>query len=109
MPRVEFTKNPETASAIRRWWDQRFSTPPDIRFTVPNGDACISMIRHGLGYGLFPDPRYIQDEPELYALPLCFLDGSPLSREMWMLFDQEHPLTAVTSNFIRFVRESLLL
>ncbi len=84
MPYIEFAKNPMIMASIQRWWNEKFAVPRSTRFKVPTGDCCIAMVKHGLGYGIFPDHKYfmfekvyipcpwsLTTEPSLRARPGC--------------------------------------
>lgn len=86
LPCIDFSKNPGTNSALKRWWDERFDVPRNIRFSVTTSDACVAMVKHGLGYGFVLDPEYIQYETGLWSIPLEYLDGAKLTRSTWIFF-----------------------
>ncbi len=105
MPFIEFAKNPGTTSALRRWWNERFTTSPNVRFKVTTSDACISMIQHGLGCGFILDSRYFGLTDNLYSLPLEYLDGTKLTRKTWLFYRKEVLANPVAVNFIRLIEE----
>lgn len=105
MPFIEFSKNHVTTSAIRRWWNEHFSTVPNVRFKVSTGDCCVSMVQHGLGYSIFPDPKYFQYEKGLFALPLDFLDGTKFTRKTWLLYKKSDEKKPIIKDFIAFIKK----
>ncbi len=104
MPYIEFAKNPMMMAAIQRWWNEKFSVPRTIRFKVPTGDCCIAMVRHGLGYGIFPDPKYFMFEKGMYSLPLEFDDGTSFTRATWLLYEKSSLKNPLVSNFVEFIK-----
>ena len=103
MPCIEFTKNPGSDSAIKRWWSERFDTPQNVRFSVTTSDACVSMIQHGLGYGYVLDSRYISQEYGLWSIPLEYKDGSKLTRKTWIFYRKGSLKIPTIGNFVSMV------
>lgn len=103
IPYIEFTKNDVTYNAARKWWSERFDVPQTIRFKVYNGDTCLSMIQHGLGYGIFPDRQYFIHEKDIYAVPLVMKDGTRFTRKTWLLHQKTVTRKAVARNFLAFL------
>lgn len=103
LPYIEFQKNEITYLAARRWWDERFNTPQKIRFLVHNGDTCLSMIQHGLGYGIFPDSQYFMHDKSIYSIPLELKDGTRFTRSTWLIYQKSILEKPVAANFIRFL------
>ena len=103
MPCIEFSKNPGTESAIQRWWDERFDSPQNVRFRVTTSDACVSMIKNGLGYGYVLDSRYIKDESGLWSIPLEYKDGTKLTRKTWIFYRKESMKNPNIRNFVEML------
>ncbi len=103
LPYIEFQKNEITYLAGRTWWEERFDTPQKIRFLVHNGDTCLSMIQHGLGYGIFPDSQYFMNDKSLYSIPLELKDGTQFTRSTWLIYQKSILKKAAAANFIRFL------
>lgn len=103
LPYIEFQKNEITYLAGRQWWNERFDTPQKVRFLVQNGDTCLSMIQHGLGYGIFPDGQYFMNDPKVYSIPLELKDGTRFTRSTWLVYQKEILNKPVAANFIRFL------
>ena len=104
MPNIEFAKTPMVQAAIQRWWNEQFSVPRDARFKVPTGDCCLAMIRRGLGYGFFSDPKYFLHEKEIYTRPLVFKDGTEFTRITWLLYNEKNLKNALVKDFVEFIR-----
>lgn len=105
LPYIEFSHNPLTMALIHRWWSENFSQQPSTRFKVNSGDACLSMIKRGLGYSIFPDPKLCLNEPELYTIPLTHADGSPIARRTWLIYRSESKNRPPVSSFLRFMED----
>lgn len=104
MPYIEFAKNPMIMASIQRWWNERFTVPRSIRYKVPTGDCCIAMVKQGLGYGIFPDPKYFIFEKGLHAIPLTFEDGTIFTRATWLLYEKSSLKNPLVRDFVEFIR-----
>lgn len=104
LPFIEFSKNPMILSMIQRWWNENFSVPRSLRFKVPTGDCCVAMVKHGLGYGIFPDPKYFMFEQGLYSLPLTFADGTSFTRMTWLVYEKSSLKNPLISDFVNFIK-----
>lgn len=105
LPQIAYTKENSIVKASKRWWQERFTTPPNVRFRVHTGDACIQLIKKNLGYGIFSDGRYFNPADGLHALSLEYLDGSRFTRNSWMVYDKSSLQNPVVSHFIEFVSQ----
>lgn len=103
LPYIEFQKNEITYMAGRKWWDERFDVPQKARFLVQNGDTCLSMIQHGLGYGIFPDGQYFMHDKSVYSIPLELKDGTRFTRSTWLVYQKSILDKPVAANFIHFL------
>lgn len=103
LPQIVYTKENSIVKASKRWWQERFDTPPNIRFRVHTGDACIQLVKKNLGYGIFSDGRYYNPADGLYSMPLEYLDGSKFSRDSWMVYDKSSMQNPIVSHFVEFV------
>lgn len=103
LPQIVYTKENSIVKASKRWWQERFDTPPNIRFRVHTGDACIQLVKKNLGYGIFSDGRYYNPADGLHAMPLEYLDGSKFSRDSWMVYDKSSMQNPIVSHFVEFV------
>lgn len=108
LPQIAYTKETSIVNASKRWWQERFTEPPKIRFRVHTGDACIQLVKKDLGYGIFSDGRYFNPADELYELPLEYLDGSKFSRNSWMVYDKADLSNPIVSLFVQFVSEHFI-
>ena len=105
IPQIAYTKETSIIKATNRWWKERFKEPPLVHFRVHSGDACLQMVKHDLGYGIFSDSHYYNPQDNLYAFPLEYLDGSKFSRKSWIVYDKDDLHNLLLSHFIDFVDE----
>ncbi|MCQ2557682.1 MAG: LysR family transcriptional regulator [Oscillospiraceae bacterium] len=103
LPYVDFAMNPGTESALSRWWNEHYDSPQQTKLKVTTSDACVAMVKHGLGYGFLLGGRYIRNENGLYSLPLEYRDGTRLTRKTWVFFRQDSKRNPLINNFLNFV------
>ena len=106
LPYIEYSKNPATYSAIKRWWDEYYDTPRKTKYKVNNGDICMTMIHKGLGYGLFSDPKYFIYDSTIYSKPLIFKDGTKFTRKTWLFYKKDKLKSSLVKNFVNFVKKT---
>lgn len=103
IPYIQFNTNQMTTNAICRWWNEHYDTELVPRFKVSTGDCCVSMVQHGMGFGIFTDSNYFSHDPELYSLPLANADGSRLTRKTWLMYKQASLKRCAIADFVDFI------
>ncbi|MFT4107684.1 MAG: LysR family transcriptional regulator [Lacrimispora sp.] len=106
LARIEYAKEETIIEATSKWWDEHFSVPPNIKLKVNSGEACLQMIKHKLGYGIFSDAKYFDPMDGLYTLPLTFKDDSKFTRKSWLAYDEKVLHYPLVANFISFALQS---
>lgn len=106
LPQITYTKERSIVTATRRWWQERYDAPPQVRYRVHSGDACLQLVRKGLGYAFFSDGRYFSPDDGLHAYALSFLDGTTFTRDSWLVYDSERTGNHALKKFVEFVDES---
>jgi len=86
LPYIDNLQNPEIAMTLQRWWDERFEENWKTAFKLTSGDASLSLIREGMGFGIFMDIRFVINEKGLYLRPLTYLDGKKVKRKSWIYY-----------------------
>ncbi len=104
---ISYAQNGSTQSAVRRWWNERFSNPLTPRFMVNNSDACLSMIEHHLGYGIFPEGAYLLGDKRFHLLPLEYKNGQPFLRKTSLVYRRDALDDPAAESFVRFVSNAL--
>lgn len=106
MPRIDYAKESTIVEATERWWNERFSSRPNKRFDVYSGEACLQMVKSGLGYGIFSDSHYIDPADGLYAVPMVFKDGSRFLRPSWIVCDEKSlSRSRLLTAFVDFIHD----
>jgi len=100
-PYISYNMNPGSASTVNRWWTEHYGGMPEARYKVTTGDACLALVRRGLGTGIFMDGRYFPPNTGLWKLPLKNADGSPVQRNTWVFYRAESRRIPAVDCFIR--------
>lgn len=103
LPQIDYAKEETVVAATSKWWDEHFPTPPNIKLKVNSGEACLKMIKHKLGYGIFSDAKYFDPRDGLFSLPLTFRDGTKFTRKSWLVYNEESLHYPLISNFVSSV------
>ena len=101
MSRVYFSENANTTQILQNWWNERFSSPPQYSFKVPQGNDIIPLLANKNSYALlFYHGKSIVKNHNLIFQPLHFLDGSPVIRNSWMIYHRERNVDPLISNIL---------
>lgn len=103
-PRIEYTKGYMTLELQEHWWKERFSTPMRVDYKVDRAEAAIEMVRLGLGYGFFSTNYNFASYPDLNIKPLYFMDGTPMTRNNWMIYEEKSMMFPLVRNFVEFIK-----
>ena len=87
---------------LESWWHERFSEWPVSSIEVDKVETSVQMVLHGLGWTILPR-IYLRKLHSLFVLPAAKLDGQPLVRNTWLLY-QNHALDhPVNRTFIDYI------
>jgi DNA-binding transcriptional LysR family regulator len=100
LPQIGYLRDPFSKRLLDGWWRDRFVGPPLIGMHANHGDTCREMVLAGLGYGIFLSHAFVGETEGLFQLPLVFRDGSPLTRNSWMVWQKELTEVPLVRNFI---------
>jgi DNA-binding transcriptional LysR family regulator len=111
-PQIVYLRDPFSKRLLDGWWRDRFVEPPLIGMHANHGDTCREMILAGLGYGIFLSRAFVGaagvgEAGGLFQLPLVFRDGSPLTRNSWMVWQKEFFELPLVRNFIEYMKANL--
>lgn len=104
LPRIDYQSDSLVRSQLEKWWGEHFEEPSKISMHVGRLESCKHMVKHGLGYSIIPY-RLVADEKNLHTLILRDLQGHPLTRTSWMLYNEETSGLPTVKAFIDFVKK----
>lgn len=105
MNRLGYITNPESSMLLNRWWAEVFQEEPGVLPVMGYVDNVCQMVQRGLGYTIcfFPD-EYI-DPYNLSLHPLRYSDGTPVSRNTWLISPKGKRVDSTTACFVSFVEQ----
>ena len=106
VPFISYELSPTVLNAIQRWQDEHFPERVSNSYKVSTADMCVEMVRHGLGYSIFTDPRYYRNCGDIYSVPLEYADGTRMLRKTWLLYKKRSESNYLVSSFIKLVRNN---
>ena len=107
LPQIVYIRDPFSKRLLDGWWRERFAGAPLIGMHANHGDTCREMILAGLGYGIFLSHAFVGAAGGLFQLPLVYRDGSPLTRNSWMVWQKEFAEVPLVRNFIDTMKTNL--
>ncbi len=106
LPRIDFYADVPSQAIIDTWWYDVFTELPYIAMRLKSGSACYEMIRRGLGYGVFLTRDFISEtDTQLYREEAFYKDGSPVTRNNWMIYRDEPFEESYMEAFLGFCQE----
>lgn len=106
LPRIDYMRSQVTYRAIETWWNKRFNLPPNILLEVNHGDICREMVTRGLGYSFFFGDNYVTSDDELYRIPIVHCDGTPFTRNIWLIYSKEDAQRDLIKRFVNFLHNA---
>lgn len=104
-PYITYKRDPYTDILIKTWWNQHYHADVPHGLAVDHGDLARELVLKGLGYCFFFAPEYMQDHPECIH-PLTHLDGSPVTRNTWLLINAHAKNSTAVQAFLENLRSS---
>lgn len=104
MRRIWYSTNEESLTLLDTWWTQQFGEAPPRGQVMGYVDVVWQMVQKGLGYTLCFLPEEYTNPFGLCLTPLFYSDGTPVSRNTWMLYPKEKRLPENVEKFVDFIR-----
>lgn len=98
-PYITYKKDPYTDILINTWWNQHYHAETPHGLTVDHGDLARELVLKGLGYCFFFAPEYMQGHEACIHM-LTNLDGSPLIRNTWLIYNERASKNEAVQAFI---------
>jgi DNA-binding transcriptional LysR family regulator len=106
MNRIEYSKDAFTTKLIDSWWHEHFTSEAHISMIATNGDTCREMVLNGLGYAIFTVKEFVINDDRLYKLPMTNIDGSPVTRNMWLIYSSNYKTNKTLDSFINSIKST---
>ena len=88
---------------LQQWWAQQFGEEPTRGESIGYIDVAWQMVQKGRGFALCFLPGEYTNPYGLCLTPLYNADGSPVSRDTWLLYPQNKHLSENVERFVDFI------
>lgn len=105
MRRLWYSSNEESQKLLQEWWEQRFGEESVPGESIGYIDVAWQMVQKGLGYTLCFLPGEYTNPYGLCLTPLCNADGTPVSRDTWLLYPKNKRLSEGVERFVAFMEQ----
>lgn len=107
-PQISYLSDPFAKRMVEDWWNSHFSKPPIVGMRANHGDTCLEMIANGLGYGIFLSQKFLDTPRPLFRMPLFHPDGTPLARNLWMIWKEDFAGIPLIEQFLKYIEVRLI-
>ncbi|QNG59026.1 LysR family transcriptional regulator [Bacillus sp. PAMC26568] len=105
-PFIQFKSDSSYYQEIQDWWHKHFQGSPKRTIVVDQIETCKQMAYNGIGYAILPSVTLLDDERDIYKIPLLNEHGEPIVRDTWLLgFESSFKLKQVQA-FLEVVKEN---
>lgn len=84
-PFIQFKSDSSYYQEIQDWWHKHFQSSPKRTIVVDQIETCKQMAYNGIGYAILPSVTLLDDERDIYKIPLLNELGEPIVRDTWLL------------------------
>lgn len=102
MPRIDYRNDYTIQLLLDKWWNERYSAPPQVGMEVDRVDTCKEMVAKGLGYGFLPQ-MILAGNKDISTLEMTSRSGKPLIRETWMFYNKQTLELKIARAFREFI------
>lgn len=105
-PFIQFKSDSSYYQEIQDWWHKHFQSSPKRTIVVDQIETCKQMAYNGIGYAILPSVTLLDDERDIYKIPLLNEHGEPIVRDTWLLgFESSFKLKQVQA-FLEVLKEN---
>jgi len=105
-PFIQFKSDSSYYQEIQDWWHKQFQSSPKRTIVVDQIETCKQMAYNGIGYAILPSVTLLDDERDIFKIPLLNELGEPIVRDTWLLgFESSFKLKQVQA-FLDVVKEN---
>lgn len=102
-PRITYPLSPSSQQLFDDWWFDYFSSPPKIGFNVSSLPISYAMVHKGLGYSIALTQGLNIHDDGLAKMLMLRKDGKPVTRNTWLIFNDEDLLSSAAKRFINLL------
>ncbi|MBZ5199883.1 LysR family transcriptional regulator [Planomicrobium chinense] len=104
LPFINYKTDSSLKDIISSWWHNRYIEPPMITMETDRQETCKEMVKNDLGIAILPE-ICLRPSDELYKYPLFYENGEPVTRDTWLMYNQEFLKLSTVRTFIDFLND----
>lgn len=102
-PRVDYRSEYSVQLLVDKWWNENYSSPPQIGMEVDRVDTCKEMVVKGLGYAFLPE-MILNNCKDICTHEMIYRSGKPLTRNTWMFYNKDTMELKLVQAFYEFIQ-----
>ncbi|OLO08367.1 hypothetical protein BTW08_07470 [Salinicola sp. MH3R3-1] len=106
LPQIALDTSTFQNRLVADWWNARFSEPPRVAMSVDKIEACMAMVRHGLGYTIVSSIA-LQETDRLFRYPIVQADGQQLTNKTWLLYRKQSERLPLVEKLIDMLKRRM--
>lgn len=100
---INYHTDSSLKDTITSWWGDQFSEPANIEMEVDRLETCKEMVKNDFGFAIVP-AICLQKDDDLYQQEIYFRDGTPVTRETWLMFNESFENLTVVNRFVDYLK-----
>ena len=102
LPFINYKTDSSLKDIISKWWHNQYIEPPMITMETDRQETCKEMVKNDLGIAILPE-ICLRPSDQLYKYPLFYENGEPVTRDTWLMYNQEFLKLSTVRTFIDFL------
>lgn len=102
LPFINYKTDSSLKDIISKWWHNRYIEPPMVTMETDRQETCKEMVKNDLGIAILPE-ICLRPSDELYKYPLYYENGEPVTRDTWLMYNQEFLKLSTVQKFTDFL------
>ena len=102
-PRVDYRSEYSVQLLVDKWWNENYSSPPQIGMEVDRVGTCKEMVIKGLGYAFLPE-MILNNCKDICTHEMIYRSGKPLTRNTWMFYNKDTMELKLVQAFYEFIQ-----
>lgn len=100
---IDYKTDSSLKEIINHWWTTEYASPASIEMEVDRLDTCKELVKSGLGYAIVPE-ICLKEEDKLYKSKVESKDGSLVSRDTWVMYNEDYENLVIVKKFVEHMR-----
>lgn len=108
LPLIRYKTDQSLKEDISAWWSDQFSQPANVAMEVDRLETCKAMVKNDFGFAIVPE-ICLKEDDNLYHQELYFADGTPFTRDTWLIYNSSSVNLSVVKHFVDFLTKNGVL